>query len=84
MQFDTWNGGVPDNTLALNLATGGFLPDSIWINQLSNFLKSSLDAKKMILLIYQLIFFLNERVAYSKSSTWLLLLVGAAAIIIPI
>lgn len=46
MQLDTWNGGVPDNTLALNLATGGFLPDSIWINQLSNFLKSSLDAKK--------------------------------------
>lgn len=45
---NTWNGGVPDNTLALNFATGGFLPDSIWINQLSSFLKSSLGRKKFI------------------------------------
>lgn len=51
---NTWNGGVPDNTLALNFATGGFLPDSIWINQLSSFLKSSLERKSFYLLSFSI------------------------------
>ena len=41
-QNHTWKAGVPERTLALNLTTGGFLPFSIWINQLSSFRKSSL------------------------------------------
>ena len=40
--------------------------------------------KKNYLTYLPVDFLKNERVAYSKSSTWLLLLVGAAAIIIPI
>ena len=38
----TCNAGILDSELALNLTTGGFLPDSTWTNQLSNLCKFSL------------------------------------------
>lgn len=48
--MDTWKGGVPDRTLALNLTTGGFLPESIWINQFSSSCKSLLYSETILII----------------------------------